>query len=218
MGASRNKVLLEVAGRSILRRSLDAFEESASISRIVVVVAERDRAACMAEIASGAYAKVQGVIEGGDSRHASEYLGLLALADDVAAGTLDVALVHDAARPFVTSAEIDALVTEARHSGASILAVPPTEELVVLGPDGRLAPAPGDLWLAQTPQAFAGTLAVDAHRRAAADGFVGTDTAAVVERVGAPIAVIEGRPENIKITSPEDLLRAAVIARGQPAR
>jgi 2-C-methyl-D-erythritol 4-phosphate cytidylyltransferase len=69
-----------------------------------------------------------------------------------------------------------------------------------------------DLWVAQTPQAFDAKLVLDAHRRAAADGFVGTDTSAVVERTGHPVSVVAGQPENIKITTSDDLLRAELIA------
>jgi 2-C-methyl-D-erythritol 4-phosphate cytidylyltransferase len=73
--------------------------------------------------------------------------------------------------------------------------------------------ATGDLWAAQTPQAFRGRLLLEAHRRAAADGFEGTDTASVVERVGQRVQVVEGSYDNLKITTGEDLILAEEIAR-----
>jgi 2-C-methyl-D-erythritol 4-phosphate cytidylyltransferase len=84
--------------------------------------------------------------------------------------------------------------------------------MVTADDHGAVVPAGADLWVAQTPQAFTVSVALEAHRRAAADGFVGTDTSAVVERTGQPVEVVEGHPDNIKITTSEDLVRAELIA------
>ena len=213
MGAATNKVFLAIDGKSILGRTLELFEGLSIISSIVLVIAESDRAACAAVVREGGYEKVDQVVVGGDSRHASEFIGLLALEHDAAAGTIDVALVHDAVRPFVAADEIGAVAAAARRTGAAILAMPAGGQMMAVAGDGAVVAADPDLWIAQTPQAFAVSVALEAHRRAAEDGFVGTDTSAVVERTGQPVSVVEGQPDNIKITTSEDLIRAELIAR-----
>jgi len=215
MGASINKVFLAVDGKSILDRTLELFEGLSIISSIVLVIAESDRAACAALVREGGYQKVRRTVLGGDSRHASEFIGLLAVEDDAGGGIADVAVVHDAVRPFASAEEVMAVVAAARRTGAAILAMPAGARVVTVAGDGALVPAGADLWVAQTPQAFIVGVALEAHRRAVGDGFVGTDTSAVVERTGQPVEVVEGRPDNIKITTSEDLLRAELIAHGQ---
>lgn len=213
MGSPTNKIFLLVDGKPILSRTLELFDRMQIISSIVLVIAESDREPCAALIRDGGYVKVRQVVLGGDSRHASEHLGLLALTDEVAAGTIDVALVHDAVRPFVSPDQVEAVVAAARRTGAAILAVPAGEQLLVEAADGSVLPAGAGLWVAQTPQAFDASIALEAHRRAAGDGFLGTDTAAVVERMGHPVSVVEGRSDNLKITTSDDLIRAELIAR-----
>jgi len=198
MGAPTNKVFLEVDGKAILSRTLELFEGLSGISSIVLVIAESDRAACAALVREGGYAKVRQLVVGGDSRHASEFIGLLALEEEAAAGTIDVAVVHDAVRPFVAADEIEAVVAAGRRTGAAILAMPAGPRMVIAAGDGVVAPAGADLWVAQTPQAFVVTVALEAHRRAAQEGFVGTDTSAVVERTGQSVEVIEGHPDDLR--------------------
>jgi 2-C-methyl-D-erythritol 4-phosphate cytidylyltransferase len=106
-------------------------------------------------------------------------------------------------------------VREAERTGAAILAIPAAEPIVTSRADGSLSAGGEDLWVAQTPQAFSARLVLDAHRRADAEGFVGTDTSSVVERTGHPVAVLEGSGENLKITTSDDLLRAELIAARQ---
>jgi 2-C-methyl-D-erythritol 4-phosphate cytidylyltransferase len=78
--------------------------------------------------------------------------------------------------------------------------------------EGWIAGYPRNLWTVQTPQAFQATWLLEAHNKAARQGFIGTDTASVVEWAGGDVSVIEGEPDNIKITTPEDLVRAERIA------
>lgn len=212
MTAPTNKVFLLVDGQAILSRTLALFERMDLIDTVVLVVAEVDLAACAALVNDGRFTKVERMVIGGPSRHVSEHLGLLALEADIVAGRIDTVLVHDAVRPFVTPERVEAVVEEARRTGAAILAIPAGERIVMTTEEGTVKPGGGDLWVAQTPQAFRGTLVLEAHRRAAEDGFAGTDTSAVVERIGSPVSVVVGRPDNIKITTSDDLLRAELIA------
>lgn len=200
MGAGRNKVLLPLRGRTILERSLDVFLSHPAVDRVLLV---GDRAELGEPVP---------VVAGGTSRHTSERNGLLALAGAVDGGEVGVVLVHDAARPFVTAAEIDRLLAEVRASGAAILAARVDEStLAFRGDDGRWRRPEGPLWAAQTPQGFDASLALRAHRQAEADGFEGTDTASVVERLGHPVRLVEGSAANIKITTPADLVLAESI-------
>lgn len=212
MSSPLNKIFLPVAGTPILVRTLTLFESMETIDSMVVVTSAVDRAACEALVGDGHFRRLRGIVTGGPSRHASEARGLSSLEADVEAGLIDIILVHDAVRPFVAAEQVEAVVAEARSSGAAILAVPVAGPLVTVGEDGTAQDGGDDLWVAQTPQAFRATLVLDAHRRAADDGFVGTDTSSVVERTGHPVSVVIGRPENIKITTSDDLLRAEFIA------
>lgn len=206
-----NKVFLLVGGKSILARTLELFEQMPIVDTIVLVVRPIDRELCEALVRDGPYSKVRRIVSGGASRHASEFRGLLALEDEVNSGLVDTILVHDAVRPFVAPDQVEALVAKARDTGAAILAIPAGDGLVTVADDGTVQGAGEDLWVAQTPQAFGASVVIDAHRRAAEAGFVGTDTSSVVERLGHPVSIVRGRPENIKITTSDDLLRAEFI-------
>lgn len=214
MAAPTNKVFLLVGGKPILGRTLEALERADAVDGVVLVTTELDRPACEALVASGAFRKVKHIVIGGPTRHASEWLGLRAIEDLIDGGQVEVVLVHDGVRPFISLDELGVLIEAARSSGAAIPAIPAGDRIVFVGNDGVVQSGGSDLWIAQTPQAFRASLVLEAHRRAAADGFVGADTSAVVERLGHPVSVVRGRPENIKITTSDDLLRAEIIAEG----
>ncbi len=118
-------------------------------------------------------------------------------------------LIHDGVRPFVTAAMLEEAVAAAQASGAAIVAVPVKDTVKVVR-EGIIAetPAREQLWLAQTPQAFRYGLIRAAHDAAAADGFLGTDDASLMERQGKPVQVVRGDYTNIKITTPEDMILA----------
>lgn len=219
MGAGTNKVLLPLRGRPILARTLDAFESHPSVDRVVLVGAERELEQLRHEVvAPFGFRKVTGLVAGGETRHESERNGLEALAGDIAVGGVRIALVHDAARPLVSSGEIDRVIAAARQGGAAILALPMEDPaLVALTGDGTPEPPPAGLWAAQTPQAFDARLILDAHRKAAAAGFEATDTASVAERLGCQVKVVMGSRANIKITTAEDLAVAELLLSGHDA-
>ncbi|MFM2106740.1 MAG: 2-C-methyl-D-erythritol 4-phosphate cytidylyltransferase [Chloroflexota bacterium] len=212
MASPVRKVFLPVGGETILARTLAVFEGLASVSTVVLVAGEPDRGHCAEVVARGRFRKVRPLVAGGPTRHDSEANGLASLEASVASGEIGLVLVHDAVRPFVTGEEIDRLIDEARRSGAAILATPEEAVVVTDAGDGWLDGVEPSLWAAQTPQAFDARLALDAHRRAARDGFSGTDTSSVVERTGHPVRVVEGTRGNLKITTPDDLIRAELLA------
>lgn len=210
MGAAMNKIFLPLDGTPILARTIAAFEAMPVVTQIVIVASQVDHGLCAALVRDGGYDKVSSIVTGGDSRHASEWNGLSALAADVAQG-VDIILVHDAVRPFVRAEVVAALIGAARAVGAAIPAIPVARPLVSVDDTGHLASGDTDLWIAQTPQAFRAARILEAHRRAGDEGFVGTDTASVVERLGDPVAIVVGHADNIKITTPDDLIRAELI-------
>jgi 2-C-methyl-D-erythritol 4-phosphate cytidylyltransferase len=154
---------------------------------------------------------VAAVVAGGAERQASVACGLRAVP---AAAT--VILVHDGVRPCVTPALVSRVAAAARTDGAAIAALPVAETLKQ-GADGwvRTTVSREGVWAVQTPQAFRADLLREAHRRAAADGVLGTDEAALVERLGVPVRLVPGLPGNVKITRPDDLPLARALLRGR---
>jgi 2-C-methyl-D-erythritol 4-phosphate cytidylyltransferase len=121
----------------------------------------------------------------------------------------DIIVVHDAVRPLITRGLIDAVVGAVAESGAAICALPINETVKRVRQDVVEATLDrSELWSVQTPQAFRADLLREAHEKARRDGVVGTDDAMLVERLGHPVRVVRGLPENVKITTPEDLRRA----------
>jgi 2-C-methyl-D-erythritol 4-phosphate cytidylyltransferase len=212
MQAGRNKVFLEVAGQSILDRSLALMESSPEVGDIVLVARAAEVKNC--ESLRAKYRKLTQVVAGGDVRHRSEFAGVQALAARIDARKIDVVLVHDAVRPFASKELVRRLLAGIDGAVGCVPGskVSATTMRVV---DGWLDGRPSNLWAVQTPQAFEATWLLEAHNRAVRQGFIGTDTASVIEWAGGEVAVIEGEADNIKITTPADLIRAEKIAAGR---
>ena len=209
MGARVNKVFMEVDGRSILERSLQLFESNPRVDQVVLVARPADLARC--EPLGARFSKLSAIVPGGDLRHRSEFAGLRLLAARIDAGDVDTLLVHDAVRPFASRALVDRLFAGVAQTIGCIPGLP-VGRATALVADGWIAGYPQNLWTVQTPQAFQATWLLEAHNKAARQGFIGTDTASVVEWAGGDVSVIDGEVDNIKITTPEDLPRAAAIA------
>src|SRR5438876_4463472 len=209
MGARVNKIFMEVAGRSILEHSLDLFESDPRVHQVVLVARQGDLSRC--EPLRARFSKLNWVVAGGDVRHRSEFAGLRALAAKIDAGEVDTVLVHDAVRPFATHALVDRLLAGIAQTISCIPGLPAGRGTALVA-DGWIAGYPLNLWTVQTPQAFQATWLLEAHNKAARQGFIGTDTASVVEWAGGEVAIIEGEPDNIKITTPQDLESAERIA------
>jgi 2-C-methyl-D-erythritol 4-phosphate cytidylyltransferase len=206
----RPKQLLDLAGTAVAARSLDALAAAQSVGSIVVVC-EEELIPEFERIASSAGGgKVQRVVCGGASRQDSVAAGLRAVVQPV-----DVVVVHDGARPFAGATLVEQVVERARAHGGAIAAVAVKDTIKQATESGFVHnTVPRErLWAAQTPQAFAYDVLVRAHAQAEADGFLGTDDAELVERLGgAEIAIVEGSYENLKITTPEDLVVAERLA------
>ena len=122
-------------------------------------------------------------------------------------------LVHDAARPLIRPAVLEAVIEAARAHGGAIAAVPEKNTVKVVDAAGVVVstPARSTLWAVQTPQGFRSEILCAAYAQAAADGFLGTDDASLVERLGRPVHVVMSDYRNLKVTTPEDLVMAEAL-------
>lgn len=209
MRAAVNKVFLQVAGRPILEWSLQLFEGCPEVQQVVVVANAADVAGC-ASLRSR-YPKVSHVVLGGDLRHRSEFAGVAALSAQIDSGEMETLLVHDAVRPFATAGLVRRLLEGMAEVEACIPGLPMPSDTVMVENE-LVAAYPANLHAVQTPQAADATWLLEAHNRAARAGFIGTDTASVIEWAGGSVAVLPGEEENIKLTTPADLIRANEIA------
>ena len=209
MGGGTVKQFLPLLGKPVLAHTLAAFEAAACITDVVLVVGDELVDACRNDIvAQYGFHKVRGIVAGGRERQDSVFNGLRSLGPGY-----ELVVVHDAARPLITPAVLERAVAAARGRGSVVVAVPVKDTIKLVDDQGAVRETPdrGRLWAAQTPQVFPFEALLEAHHKARREGFIGTDDAALVERLGRPVYVLEGSPENIKITTPEDLLLAESI-------
>lgn len=146
------------------------------------------------------------VVPGGKERQDSVAIGLSALGE--CCPDLDYILIHDGARPYVTTAVIEDTIALAIRTGAAVAAVPVTDTIkqLVSGEDGTVTtPDRAGLYAAQTPQGFKASLIREAYENASLKGLTATDDAQLVELMGHPVALARGDYANIKITTPSDL-------------
>ena len=218
LGRPGGKQLVPAAGRPILALTLEAFDTSPSIDGIVLVC-DRGRgseyaAACDAPSVLG---KVATVVDGGQTRQASVASGIAAVPDDA-----DVIVIHDGARPLVTpgliEAALETLAADPRSDGG-VVGHPVFDTLKIVGDDGIIVGTRdrGALWVAQTPQVFRAERIRAAFAAAERDGYVGTDDASLVERIGGRVVLVNGPRSNIKVTVPEDVVIVDAIARSRVA-
>jgi 2-C-methyl-D-erythritol 4-phosphate cytidylyltransferase len=209
----RKKQGLPLRGRPVLRWTLDVLEASAAIRGVVVAVPAEDVAAWRRRLRG--CRKVRAVVAGGAERQESVARGLAAVPANV--GWI---LVHDGVRPCITPTLVTRVMQAAREASAAVAALPVAETLKRgLGGWVEATVEREGLWAVQTPQAFRASLLREAHRRAATDGLVATDDAALVERLGVPVRLVPGLPGNVKITRPEDLpLARALLGRRRGRR
>jgi 2-C-methyl-D-erythritol 4-phosphate cytidylyltransferase len=204
-GHHTNKVLLPLAGRRVFTWSIDWARRLTSVTRTVLVIREQDREQVLATIDREVEPADVTVVTGGDSRHGSEWEALQALAPAIESGEIDVVVIHDAARPLAGTALFAAVIAAAAEHGG---AIPVRDQGNLTSLDGA-DPPPDRVVAVQTPQAFAARPLLEAYRRAAEHGFVGTDTASCMERyTDVPVRCVPGDAGNIKITFPEDLFLA----------
>jgi 2-C-methyl-D-erythritol 4-phosphate cytidylyltransferase len=209
VGADQNKVLLPLDGMPLLAYSIRTALDVDGVHRIVVVVRPEDREQVSTALTPYLGTHDLWLVDGGAERHDSETKALEALRPEIESGEIGVVAIHDGARPLASAALFRAAIDVAAAHGAAVPAVPVSG---LTDFDG--VPASGDLVAVQTPQAFRAADLLAAYTAAATDGFVGTDTAACLERYAAiEIHAIDGEAGNLKVTFPEDLALATQLVR-----
>ena len=209
MNDAVRKQYLNLAGYPIVSHSLITFDECQQITDIFLVVPQKDMDYCQKNIlAPLTLQKKVHLVPGGAYRQASVYNGLL----EIDQKTTTV-VIHDGVRPFISSENLTSCILGAKDFGACILAIPASDTLKHVEQSGVIKKTlPRDtVWLAQTPQAFQYNLIMKAHEIARHDGFIGTDDALLVERMGKDVKVVRGDRTNIKITTKEDLAVAQAM-------
>jgi 2-C-methyl-D-erythritol 4-phosphate cytidylyltransferase len=203
-GGTTSKVLLDLGGIPVLVRAARAFREALGTTPTVVTARAEDLEALEALTRRERALHGAVVVEGGPSRQASVAIGLSALPAGI-----DVVLVHDAARPFVTPALVRAVAEAAWRDGAAAPALPLSDSVHRCADGVFLEAVPREaLRSVQTPQAARADLLRRAHADAATTGRVATDEVGLLLASGTRVTAVPGDPGNVKITTPDDLERA----------
>lgn len=209
MGGSVPKQFLSIGGQPLVVHSLRILQASPVIDAIVLAVPQADIAYCRSDIVEAhRFSKVTDVVAGGQERQDSVRNALAVIGEQV-----EIVVVHDAVRPFLTERMVEDVVAAAMAKGAAIVALPMRDTVKQVGADHVIERTVdrGPLWLAQTPQAFRRDWLEEAHRKAQIDGIAATDDAFLLEWMGRPVTVVEGSGENIKVTRPEDMIIGEAI-------
>ena len=207
MGGDVPKQFLPLGGRPVLMHTIDRFREVFPDMHIIIVLPQGQHDywhdLCRRHHLEGGFLTAPG----GDTRFHSVLNGLNAIPADVSEGLVGV---HDGVRPFVSRDTLRRCYEEAARSGTAVPVTPVVETLRHVSPDGESMTVPrSDYRLVQTPQVFSLALLRQAYRQPYAPQF--TDDASVVEALGERITLVEGNRENIKLTTPADLLLAKGI-------
>lgn len=207
------KQYVPLLGIPMLQRTLSALSTCPVVDALAVVVNVEDVEYCNHEIEAEHIERVAQVTAGGAERALSVRNGLRALAG---LGTWDLVGVHDGARPLITCADIaavvDVLAADPSLDGA-VLAIPSTDTVKIVDDHGLIISTPvrRHLWRAQTPQIFRWSVLMDAYDQPDTELLGATDDASLVEARGGRLAVVQGSPENFKITDRVDLRHAEQI-------
>ena len=207
-GGEQLKQFLALAGVPLIIHTLRRFEQATAIDEVVLIAPIAETDTLRALVGQYHLMKLARVVAGGSTRTESVWLGL----ESVRAETIEIVAVHDGVRPFVTPEEIDRTVRGAEGAGAAVLCAPVTDTIKVVegGRIARTLPRE-NLRRALTPQCFHYELLRSAYEQARAEGLEATDDSALVELLGAQVAVVSGDARNIKITRPEDFALAEIL-------
>jgi 2-C-methyl-D-erythritol 4-phosphate cytidylyltransferase len=207
LGAAGPKQYAPLLGIPMVQRTIAALDSCPVVTALVVVVNDEDVDFCAAEIVGEQFEKVIAVVAGGAERALSVRNGLARLAAET---TLLYAGVHDGARPLVACADVDRVVARLDADPTlhgALLGLPSTDTVKLIGSDGLIAEtlARHRVWRAQTPQIFRWESLLAAYAQPDDVLLAATDDASLVERLGGRVAMVQGSPENLKITDAVDL-------------
>ena len=202
MGLGYNKVLADLCGGPVIEWTVRNFIQSGLIDNLVLVINPNDQKE-MKDIFSSFKDLIDlKIVYGGETRQDSVYNGIKALSDDV-----EIVLIHDAARPFITKDIIERSILHARKYGAGCAGIQAKDTIKIVDRNNTIVSTPerNSLWHAQTPQAFKKDIISDAYEKASKRGLTATDDAGIAEEAGYKVTMFEGSYKNIKLTSKEDL-------------
>lgn len=208
MGAGQNKLFLLLEEKPILVHTLEVFQEDDSCTGIWLAVKPEERDYIQGLLEKYQITKVKGLANGGEERQHSVHSCIKEMQH------VDIVLVHDAARPFITKPIIARLVEAAHENGAAIAGVRAKDTMKKVK-DGIIVETIDreSLWMIQTPQAFQFALLAEAEDVAEKIGYLGTDEAMLVERLGHAVHIVEASYDNLKMTTKEDLVLGEAILR-----
>ena len=210
MNASIQKQYLLIKDKPVLYYSLKAFEDCPFIDEIILVTGTEEIAYCRQEfVEKYGFRKIQRIVAGGKERYHSVYEGLKA------SENADYVYIHDGARPFLTQDILERAKEEVETSGACVVGMPVKDTIKISDGNGTAVDTPKrDLvWLIQTPQVFSYELIYQAYKKLmSGDTVAVTDDAMVLEVMeNRKVRLVKGSYQNIKITTPEDLMIAEVF-------
>lgn len=214
MGATVPKQFLMLGDRPVLAHALGIYASHPLVDGIYLVVATEWRDEAVSLVARYGIAKLRGIAEGGASAQDSIYNGLVFAAEREREDT--IVLLHDGARPYLTSDVVTANIEAVRTFGNSVTYTP-CFETIVLSKDGESVdsiPARSESYTAQAPQGFrlADILAAHARIRARPEGYAGmVDQATICQTLGIPVHLVKGCRGNVKVTTPEDLVTLGAL-------
>lgn len=212
MQASKNKILLSLMGKPVIAYAIDVFLADPACQHIILVI-QKDEEDAMKRLLKKYFkrpSKKISIVIGGDERQDSVYNGLLAVSKKDG-----FVFVHDGARPFVTRSLLKQLYRSVTEQKAAILGVP-VKDTIKKVIDGKVEhTVPREcLWQIQTPQAFVAEELIHVHERAREEQYFGTDDASLMEKYGErTIQIVLGSYENIKLTTPDDMIIGEAIAK-----
>lgn len=214
LGSPLPKPFILIQGKSILLHTVEVFLSHPKVCQIIVVTSkdwiEKVQSQLNEQVSNSSIKII--AIEGSTERQFSIYNALSVLSREA-----DLVAVHDAVRPFISHSDIDKCCEACLEFAGAVLGVPAKDTIKKVDKRQIINETPdrSTLWQAQTPQIFKREIFVEAYENAKKEGFVGTDDASLVERLGYSVKMIEGSRENLKITFPIDLRVAELIIKNK---
>lgn len=216
--ASRRKTFVVLNEVPLLIHTLRRLHTEEAVTEIIPVLSEQDIESGTGMIRNYQFSKVKSVIKGGQERQDSINNALTFLQDERSESLEDsLILIHDGVRPVIPDGTIEALVRSVEDADGAVPGITPKDTLKKVGNEGVVISTinRNEIRAIQTPQLFPFSVIKKAYELACRDNFYATDDAALVERIGGTVKVIEGSPSNIKITTPDDLEMVGYILRNR---
>ncbi len=204
-GTGKSKQFLLLEGVPVLIKSVQAFEQIDDVKEIIITARKQDFDVIEAFLKQYGIQKVKCIVEGGVTRQDSIWAAVKKVSEEA-----NLIAIHDGARPLVSRETINGVIEKAVQQGAAACAVPVKDTIKIIDPSGKIVTTPdrASLRAVQTPQVFDFTLYKQAIEKAVLEGKQYTDDCQLIESIWRPVYLTEGDYENIKITTPDDLLVA----------